>query len=332
MNSSMVDSVFLFYKESTYPHVDKYFKGDRYLRRILNILLHGRIQRMTGHKKVYVNLKKGLHILNKKVICNKIGSYKKNPEWPLGFIGKGYYLEKIQTLSNPILLGPGVIDHPKQNPNLINKLNCIGYVAPSIWYSNILKEFWGEKVYVWPVGIDTVIWKPISNIKKIYDVLIYDKISNRMNAEFLITNIEQYLERKKINSIRIMYGYYNEDEFKRLVHLSKSVIFLSRNETQGIAYQEMMSAGLPVLAFDPGFWEGAHLGENYTDIGKYPASSVPYFDERCGKTFSSYAQFIEAFEIFWENVLKKKYKPRDYVMEHLTLEKCASRYLDLLLK
>jgi hypothetical protein len=56
-------------------------------------------------------------------------------------------------------------------------------------------------------------------------------------------------------------------------------------------------------------------------------TSVPYWDERCGHRFESAKDFTVSWDLFWENVNAGRYSPRDYILENLTLEKCAQLYL-----
>jgi hypothetical protein len=50
----------------------------------------------------------------------------------------------------------------------------------------------------------------------------------------------------------IRYGFYREEEFWDLLGRSRTMIFLCASETQGIAYQQVLSCGVPILAWDRG--------------------------------------------------------------------------------
>lgn len=105
------------------------------------------------------------------------------------------------------------------------------------------------------------------------------------------------------------------------------MLFLCEHETQGLAYQQAMSAGLPVLAWNPGQWLDPwryRYGETFV-----PATSVPFFDERCGRTFCGVPDFKDELDQFMDELRSGRYAPREYVLKHLTLSQCAQR-LDIL--
>ena len=52
-------------------------------------------------------------------------------------------------------------------------------------------------------------------------------------------------------------------------------------------------------------------------------SSVPYFDERCGMTFTA-ANIADRFDAFWAAL--QSYSPREYIQEHLKPEDTAKVY------
>jgi hypothetical protein len=56
---------------------------------------------------------------------------------------------------------------------------------------------------------------------------------------------------------------------------------------------------------------------------------VPYWDERCGRKFADAAGFEAGWDAFWDRVRLGGFLPRDYVVENLTLEACATRYVAL---
>ena len=67
-------------------------------------------------------------------------------------------------------------------------------------------------------------------------------------------------------------------------------------------------------------------GYNYADI---PATVIPYWDERCGEYFYNNTELEKTFDLFISKI--ETYKPREYILENLSVEKCSERFLELLL-
>ena len=85
---------------------------------------------------------------------------------------------------------------------------------------------------------------------------------------------------------------------------------------------------MPVLAWDPGGpWQDTHYYPHRVVYG--PVSSVPYWDTRCGLKFRAIEEFDSAWKEFWDQHRAQAFAPRDYILEGLTLEKCAQGYLDI---
>jgi glycosyltransferase involved in cell wall biosynthesis len=106
------------------------------------------------------------------------------------------------------------------------------------------------------------------------------------------------------------------------------MIFLSAHESQGIACEEAMSAGVPILAWDPGFCQDPERFRWNDPV--IPTTSVPYFDERCGRRFLDIADFGRQLPLFMESLRSGAFSPRDYVLENLTVEKCSRSFIDIL--
>ena len=66
-------------------------------------------------------------------------------------------------------------------------------------------------------------------------------------------------------------------------------------------------------------------GVNYPG---FKATSVPYWDNRCGEYFYKKEEFEEKFNKFINKL--DTYKPREYVLENLSVEKCAENFKKLI--
>jgi len=93
---------------------------------------------------------------------------------------------------------------------------------------------------------------------------------------------------------------------------------LTKTESQGFAYQEILSMDKPCFVIDKNIWD--YYGEKFA----VSASSVPYFDTTCGVVSTD----IIKFESFYSKL--NEYTPRKYVLNNLTLVKQAEEYIKYL--
>jgi glycosyltransferase involved in cell wall biosynthesis len=202
-------------------------------------------------------------------------------------------------------------------------------VVPSEWARDMFRAIWGSRVLVWPVGIDTKHWSPDSADTKTIDLLIYDKLNNdrtRLRKE-LLDPIQRTISSQGFSCRRLRWGYYREATFEKLVRASRAVVYLSEYETQGIAYQQALSCNVPVLAWEPC---GAWTHPDFYPIVQYrPVFSAPYWDDRCGLKFRSANDFARTLRSFMAAVGTEKFRPREYIIESLTIEACTRRFVGL---
>lgn len=321
----MTTPLSLFYAE---PDPDRWLPGDHYARRWIRRLLRGP-RRPGGQERVFINLCAGLDRLGVPYTVNRFRHALAHPSMPVGIIGKSHVLD-LQPWRNPILFGASVMSHPMESPDLLRlHPNIRRILVPGEWMRAMCEPAWGPSVHAWPVGIDTQLWAPPQTPEREFDVLLYDKVRwdhDRFQIE-LINPIGEHLRARGLRVATIRYGFYKEEDFAALLKKSRTMIFLCEHETQGIAYQQTLSCGVPILAWDRGgFWQDPQY---YPDRVRFtPVSSVPYWDDRCGLTFAEGGSFVPAFERFWTAFSAGHYRPRDYILENLTLEHCAQLYLD----
>ena len=308
------------------PEQDRWIAGDRFVRPLLRRIVRGGA-RASGPVKVFTNLCRGLDRLGIRYEVN-LPFANLDDDDRVGVVGLGRHALDGYGRSNPIVAGPGLMTHPSEWPDLCERYPVVRYLQHSAWASEVYKPYFGGKCAVWPVGIDTDAWLPAERRDKKFDFLIYDKIMWRCDQTVpdLLAPIRAELARRKLSFIEIRYGQYGEPQYRRALRHSKAMIFLCEHESQGIAYQECLASGVPILAWDQGSW----LDPSRFAWGdpKIAATSVPYFDDRCGLQFRSIAEFAEKLTVFLDR--RPHLTPRDYVLDNLTLEQCARRYLQVL--
>lgn len=271
---------------------------------------------------IAISLMKGLDKIGVPYRFNDYSYIKKHPREIACIIGKPHLIFE-RTWENPVIFGAGVYSHPIECPDLFVKYpNVKRFLVPGEWMRKMCEPYYTDKVVAWPAGIDTDYWSPAATADKEFDFLIYNKIQD----DPLIDDIVSILKRQNLTYQLISYGNYRQPELKHKLSRSKAAIFLSKSETQGLAYQQILSAGIPLLAWEVGgYWQDPAY---FPDKVKYqPVSSVPYWDSRCGLKFSGIDEFNTKLSEFMEKI--DQFKPRNYILENLTLEKSAKMYYDI---
>ena len=310
------------------PERDRWVKGDRYLRPLLRRALRGR-RRPGGLDKVFLNLCLGLDRLGVEYVVN-LPFDRLRPDDCLGVLGRGRACLEGYDRPNPIVAGIGLMTHPSEWPTLCEEYPVVRYLQHSAWANEIYVPYFGSRCAVWPVGIDTEAWRPDPSAAKTIDFLVYDKIhwDRERMVPALLEPIRDFLRERALSYGEVRYGAYRPDEYRTLLRQCRAMIFLCEHESQGIAYQEALSSGVPILAWD----QGRFLDPNRVAWGQpeIPATSVPYWDERCGVKFLGADDFPAKLGEFLDGLRAGRFAPRDYILEHLTLEQCARAYLALL--
>ena len=199
-----------------------------------------------------------------------------------------------------------------ENQNYYKKI-----IAPSQWVKDkFINKFSlpEDKVAVWPVGIEE-----FNNIREPnYDCLIYFK---RRNQEEL-DEVKKFLVSNGLTYRMVEYGTYGEDGFKQLVNSAKFCFLINGTESQGIAVQEIMSMGVPIIAWDIKEW--LDQGEAY----RVPATSIPYWDERCGEVFFNIDDLEVTFSKFYATL--DQYDPKAFIKDNLSFECSVKTLVDIL--
>jgi hypothetical protein len=313
----------LFYEE---PKNDRWIRFDRYPRRIVRQMLRGKPQ-PGGQTRVFLNLCAGLDKIGIPYRINDYTYARKNPDQLVCIVGKSFVLDKIDW-RNPILLGAAFNTHPVDDLDLPSRLPIKKILVPGPWVKEMCAPYWGAIVEAWPVGIDTDSWLPSTLEDKTIDVLLYDKVrwDHDQYESSLIEQIRIVLKKQGRSFREIRYGNYREEEFQACLSECRAMIFLCEHESQGIAYQQALSCGVPIMAWDRGGpWKDPEFFPHRFVFE--PVTSVPYWDDRCGVRFENFSEFEAQWGKFWNDATAGRFCARAFVLEHLTLEKCALDYV-----
>jgi len=319
----------LFYEE---PDPDRWLPFDHWPRRLVRRLVRGPYQ-PGGQMRVFLNLKAGLDQIGARYRINDYRHIRANPDELACLIGKPHILGKFSPRT-PLLFGSSIYNHPIDDESLPSRHAIRQVLVPSAWVQRMFSAVWPGLVSVWPVGIDTKRWAPDASATKDVDILVYDKISRDRQhyATTLIDPLMGELRRRGLVVEYLRYGAYREHQLHALSRRVRSMIYLSRYETQGIALEQMLAAGVPVLAWDAGGdWQNLKYSRRGVRFG--PVTTVPYWDDRCGSKFASATDFAPILEDFWRAVQRDAFAPREMILERkLTLEGAAQAYVELVEK
>jgi hypothetical protein len=312
------------------PERNRWVPGDRWVRPVVRRMLRGPA-RPGGLDKVFINLRLGLDRLRIPYVVNV--PYRRQQAGDLvGVLGRGRHCLDGYERVEPLVAGIGLMTHPSEWPTLLTDFPVACYLQHSAWTEAIYRPYFGDRCAIWPVGIDTVAWQPRASADKSIDFLLYDKIHWERESwnEKLVHPIMEMLARGGFSHSSLRYGQYQPGEYRAALARARAMICLSPHESQGIAYQEALASGVPILAWDPGFSQDPERFKWGQPV--IPACSVPYFDERCGRRFADFAEFAQNLPPFIDALRAGAFAPRDYILENLTVEKCSRHFVELLKK
>lgn len=279
----------------------------------------------TGFYTAFRGLVSSLESAGVRVRINDFAYARTHPDEPIGLAGYPSVIRKVN-LPNPLIFGPGDYGTGETAIRLSQDPKVKFLTQPCDWAVELNRQWAGEKGASYFAGIDTDAWPDLSGRKKTLDFIVYDKIRwhRSERTKSILGVCLQELEKRNLTYRVLRYGDHHISEFKAALADSRALLFLCEHETQGLAYQEAMSSGVPVLAWD----EGAPIDPSIIAIAPtdLQVSSVPYFDDRCGVRFRI-SEFAQALTEFQSRL--GKFEPRQYVLDRLSLPRSAEAYLVL---
>lgn len=221
------------------------------------------------------------------------------------------------------LFGPHFSVFPQNHQMTIICGNNVIYIQPSKWVVDLWKNFSicsDLNLQHLPFGVDTKKFSPIKNISDRDKIFIYHK---RRNPQDLII-LQTFLKSLNINFRIFDYvNKYPEEEYINYLKDSKFGIWLSAHESQGFALEEALSCDVPLLV-----WNVTSLNQEYrSNYPDKPATTIPYWDDRCGESFTEFNDLPSVFNTFIDNL--QNYKPREYILENLSIKKCSEKFINI---
>ena len=288
---------------------------------VLNIISESyERNRVGGPNKVIANTIKGLELLGYPYVINKdVHCYKMN--WIHDSI-KGFI--EVTQAKIPSVIGPNIFTLPKDIPHFTpTYYNCI-YLHPSDWCVDVWRKlnYKRSQICSWPVGIDTDEFG-IMNHRLADNVMIYFK---KRDTSLLISTTD-LVKSMGLTPIIIEYGNYTEVEYKDALSKVAFGIWIGCSESQGIGLQEAMSTNLPLIVMDA----GSLLETTQTEylfplsVKDLHATSVPYFDKRCGIIIHAFSELKPAIVRMQQEL--DSFSPRQYILDNLGLAEKAKQLI-----
>jgi hypothetical protein len=223
------------------------------------------------------------------------------------------------------IFGPHLAVLPNDSLHIIRGSNSI-YIQPSQW----VVDFW--KLYpvckdltmkALPFGVDTDAFCPVINDPLVNKKNVFIYFKNRKPEELKL--IVDYLNRVGVSFTIFSYkDGYNEKEYIDYLQTCKYGIWLDAHESQGFALEEALSCNVPLLV-----WNVISLNQAYGySCPDFAATTVPYWDSRCGEFFHTFDRFESTYQLFLSKI--DSYQPRDYIVENLSISLCENKFIELL--
>jgi hypothetical protein len=223
-----------------------------------------------------------------------------------------------------IMFGPHFFVFPSQLPPASD--NCV-YNCLSEWNKRVHEEFLPLPTVPYtclPFGVKL---PPVSE-KLRTKVLVYYKHRVPEDLEF----VRALLTRRGIAHTLIWYGHYESANYGALLDECMFMVVVDAHESQGFALCEAMARNVPLLVYDASTMKQEYVnGFPYAGRGeKLLATSVPYWDSRCGEKTQDPRELDAALTCLYKKL--DTYRPREFISETLSDEICFQKIVDFVVK
>jgi hypothetical protein len=222
------------------------------------------------------------------------------------------------------IFGPHFSVFPNEKLLLLKGYKNVIYNSLSEWVVNVWKSFeitHDLNILPIPFGIDTFKFDEIKPIQERKEIFIYMKSRNPNDLAF----IQHFLEEKKISYTIFSYrNRYKEEDYLNYLKNAKYGIWLDAHESQGFALQEALSCNVPLFV-----WNVKSMNQEYrSNYQDFPATTIPYWDKRCGEFFHSSEEIESMFELFLSKL--ETYQPRKFILENVSMEACEKKLIEII--
>lgn len=231
---------------------------------------------------------------------------------------------KKKGIIRKLTAGPNIVVFSTDYDSLIADEAVDLYLQPSQWAADLhmkLEPKMKGRCVAWPAGVDLEKISIRKSQKKDDQVLIYQK----SESDQFCYHISYLLKKHGYCPVLVKYGEYQLKDYIRLLEESAFCIVLSRVESQGLFLAEAWAMDVPTICFDPHYymWKYDRIMHEEGEI----VSGCPYLTEQTGLTFRDIRELESILGKMPE--LLHDFSPRKWVLENMTDEVCASRFLEI---
>jgi len=223
-----------------------------------------------------------------------------------------------------LLAGPNLMVRSNESHHILAGAEIDACIVPSDWVKVAYIEdepSLANRIAIWFSGVDVDWLCPVDTLKnKKNNVLVYWKTE----SESACIQVEQILKKYHWNPIRIKYGSYNQEQYRKLLSQVTFAVFLSRSESQGLALVEAWAMDIPVLVWDP---QKPLVIQNKVHN---PVSSAPYLTTATGIFWTNNNELEVLVKNIKDNL--QSFNPRLWVLSNMSDEVSAREAVSIISK
>jgi glycosyltransferase involved in cell wall biosynthesis len=219
-----------------------------------------------------------------------------------------------------LVAGPVNVLFPSQCDGLLRKPEIDRVIVASDWVRQFYREDAPEllpKIRLCACGVDAEYWKP-SSAPEAGRILVYWK----SGTEIFCEAVERTVAKLGRQPVRVRYGEYDPESYRRILDGVELGVFLSSFETQGLALAEAWSMDVPTAVWDPRA-AAEWMGRSFE-----AGSSCPFLTPSTGRTWRT----IDELGTVLAGALEKRneFRPRDWVLTHMTDAICSAALYEII--